>query len=886
MKKTFLAGLMAFCVCAMALTTVSCGKLEDGINDLQQQVDALKQQVTDLETKLNNEVNNLEALIAAVDAKVAVVSVEKNNGAIVLTLANGNKITVAESKGYVTTVKVEDKTFWAVAKADGTVVNLNVEVGTPIEFTINPETKELLYVVDGEETATGVIVENFDTAWLTTSVEEGEETVTITIGGVSYVLPKFVEDTASIVLGRTDFFLMYGGTKTVSLTAEGIAEYYVMSKPDGWKASIDGTTLTVVAPAAKAAEVGAAELEGLVLVHATTTEGKCKVAKLNVKTGVGLDIAIDQNGNLTITNAYTSTERDEMGEPTTVFTNMYIGFATPEAFLEDPKAFVQSIVDYYDTPDMSPYVFFYNLGDNYEHQYSYVEVENEIDVITVSANEVYKSFTYQDMPYGTDYVIWVAPWDEKGQPIAEAAKYVKYSHILHEVEVVSVSHNDATVELNIEGATQYFVGMTDAWFEENGFSVKDYMKEMGPWYYIEAGYPQYMEGLVLEGGEYTGENAIKLSSLFYGQPLNFNTKYYFWVFPYQEGKEYNDYDTQMAPYVYEVTTNPLQAGGAWAATITPTTITYTSVSADITPEENTTVYYAFYSPEDYAEFADDEAVINALFEDCYSPIDYEYTATERNLEVGSSVVLATVAVGADGKYGELVEETLTTLALPTTVDENLAVVFGDWTIDYSSLKVQVTPAAGSTAYYKFYKESDIAELTEAELVAKTISMCYSPVTAASTVQSTGLSQGTTQVLVVVATNADGTAYKLDKVTKTTLSYPYDENITIEVASTTVNETGAVTMVFNVTGAEKFAMYNYYSGYSTSNFEMNVLKNGATTPAGQYKWMDVVDGKVTITFTPGYYMYDVHATAYNVTDGAVSAIAKTAVKVDISEYVED
>lgn len=797
---------MAFCVCAMALTTVSCGKLEDGINDLQNQVDELKEKVS-----------SLEEIIAAVKAQVAVVGVEETDSVIKLTLADGKTITVAK-----------------------------------------------------------------------TTFEEGEDTVTITIDGEVYVLPKFVEDTASIVLGRTDFFLMYGGTKTVSLTAEGIAEYYVMSKPDGWKASIDGTTLTVVAPSAKAAEVGAAELEGLVLVHATTTEGKCKVAKLNVKTGVGLDIAIDQNGNLTITNAYTSIERDEMGEPTTVFTNMYIGFATPEAFLEDPKAFVQSIVDYYDTPDMSPYVFFYNLGDNYEHQYSYVEVENEIDVITVSANEVYKSFTYQDMPYGTDYVIWVAPWDENGMPIAEAAKYVRYSHLLHEVEVTSVSHNDVTIELNIEGATKYFVGMTDAWFEENGFSVKDYMKEMGPWSYIEAGYADYMEALVLEGGEYTGENAIKLSSIFYGEPLNFNTKYYFWVFPYQEGKEYNDYDTQMAPYVYEVTTNPLQAGGEWAATITENKITFTSIAADITPAEGTTVYYSYFTSERYAGFADDQAVIDALFEECYSPVTYEYTASKSNLELGTSLVLATVSVGADGKYGDLVTETFTTISAPATENASLAPTFGEWTIDYSSMKVAVTPVEGTTLYYKYYSESAIAGFaTDAELVANTIYMCRTSATATANMSATSLSQNTTQVLVVVAVSADNTSYSLTKVSKTTAGYPYDENITIELASISADEaTGKVTAVFNVAGADKFVMYNYYNGYKTEQFEMQVIKNGATASSSSYVWKDVVDGKVTVEFTPGYYMTDLHATAYNVTDGVVTAIAKTAILEDISEYVED
>ena len=180
---------MAFCVCAMALTTVSCGKLEDGINNLQQQVDELKEKVS-----------SLEEIIAAVKAQVAVVGVEETDSVIKLTLADGKTITVAK-----------------------------------------------------------------------TTFEEGEDTVTITIDGEVYTLPKFVEDTASIVLGRTDFFLRYEGVKNVELTTEGIEEYYVMNEPDGWKATISENILTVTAPTKKAIEIGAAEAEGLILVHATST---------------------------------------------------------------------------------------------------------------------------------------------------------------------------------------------------------------------------------------------------------------------------------------------------------------------------------------------------------------------------------------------------------------------------------------------------------------------------------------------------------------------------------------------------------------------------------------------------------------------------------------
>lgn len=902
---------MAFCVGVMSLTTVSCTKeIEQDIADLKGQVADLAKKIADLEARLTTEVNTLNTAIAAaktaaetadaklkaeLEAKIAVVNVEQKDGNVVLTLGDGSKITVAvpdanaNNTNLVTTVTENGVTYWAVIGADGKAKSLGVEVGHPdvkLSFKVNAETNELLVSYDGVEyEGTGVLVKDPDTyKHVVTAFEDGEDYVKLTIGEVVYTLPKYVEDNASLVLGRTDFFLMYGANKTVSLTADGISEYYVMAKPDGWKAVIEGTTLTVTAPAETAAEVGAAELEGDILVHATTEAGKCKVAKLSVKTGVGLTFEIDREGNVTITNAYTSVQTDELGEETiTIFANMYMGLAPVESFMADPVKYVETINDNWNDISFQ----FYNLNDYYNYQYSYVEVENEVNVVTVPINDLYYygSWQYEDMPYGSEYVLWTAPCNEKGEPMTDALVYETYSHLLHQVEVASVSHNEVTINANVLGASKFYVGMIDAWFEDNGFTIKDYVLQMGPWMYIQEGMIDYAGMMPLEGGEYKGETAIKLSEI-WGEPLAFDTKYYFWVFPYYEDKEYNDYDAQFAPYIVEVTTSKLQAGGTWAAEIETSSITYTSVAATITPQEGTTVYYKYYTPEAYATFADDAAVVAALFEECMSPVSYEYTASARNLTLGTSRILATVAVGEDGKYGELITETLTTTSAPTTVNENNTAEFTNWAVDFSSIKVTVTPATGTTAYYAFYTESAISSLTETELVAKTISGCYSPATAAKQVSKTAISQGTTQVLVVVVTDSNNT-YKLYKETKTTLSYPYDENITIELASTSQDATtGVVTAVFNVTGADKFVAYNYYSGFSTNNFEKEVLTVGATQGNSKYIWKDVVDGKVTIEFTPGYYMTDLHATAYTVTDGTVSAIAAKAVLKDISEYVED
>ena len=94
MKRHFLAGFMAFCVGAMSLSTVSCGKLEDGLNELNEKVEKLEERIKNLEDKLTAQADAITKL----EAKVAVVGVEKKDGNVILTLANGEKVTVTEQK--------------------------------------------------------------------------------------------------------------------------------------------------------------------------------------------------------------------------------------------------------------------------------------------------------------------------------------------------------------------------------------------------------------------------------------------------------------------------------------------------------------------------------------------------------------------------------------------------------------------------------------------------------------------------------------------------------------------------------------------------------------------------------------------------------------------
>jgi hypothetical protein len=710
MKKTFLAGFMAFCVCAMSLCTVSCTKeIKQDIADLKGQVADLAQKIAALESKLTSEVNTLNAAIASakseLEAKIAVTGVEEKNGNVVLTLSNGEKVTVAtdnaNNANLITTVTENGKTYWAVVGADGKAKSLGVEVGHPdvkLAFKVNPETKELLISYNGTDyEGTGVQVVNPDANnHFVSNPVVGDDYVQFNIGTAQFRLPMYVEDNSTLAAGNDNFFLMFGATKEVALVADGIAEYYVMAKPDGWKATIEESTLIVTAPAAKTAELGAAEINGEILIHATTEAGKCKVAKITVSTGDGLTLEVLNDGTINITNAYAREEVDMWGEPMGFnFTNFFIGFADPETFHENPEAYFESYATNYEFPD--PYAMFYN---NWNMEFRLYEPGvYEIDQLTANVTELYEWCAYRELEYGSKVVVWVAPVDEKGNPIVEAAKYVDFSYIYVNAELVSATHNEINIKVNAVGADSYIIGyVAESDYGYSGF--ESYMRN-GLWEYFS--YSTEYLGTIVEDD--LVDAAIKVSDFgMYGpDPLNYGDTYKVWVMPMFDNMTVADYDfdANFLPYVFEFSTNDLVAGGDAAVEFEADELGYWNLSVNVLPSENAEkVYYEWYSVEEYAELQEDEAALIETLREYGYTFDAEGgVATMYSAAPGNSYVLVALTVGTDGKYGEVQAETFSTPALP--YNENIAVSIESLTLvdDTYTAVLNVTGADKVVLYY-------------------------------------------------------------------------------------------------------------------------------------------------------------------------------------------
>ena len=716
MKKTFFMGLKAFCVSALAFAAVSCYD-DSGILE---KLDNLDARLTKVEQDLNTEVDNLEALIAALEAKVAVVAVQTTDGKVVLTLADGTKVelsqplTNVDNNGLVTIVEEDGVQYWAVVGVEG---HTGVPVGHPdysIDFQINAETKELEYSVNGAAwVSTGVKAEAANAAIMTDFVE-GEDYVEIVVNGTKIVLEKYVADNANLGLSRADFFIRYEGSKTLTITAEGLAEVYVMAKPNGWSANIDGENLVVKAPTKAAIQIGAAEDEGLIVLHATDEQGKCKTAKVSVKAGLGLTLTVDINGNLVVKNAYTGEKVSMWGDVSFGFEDFVFGLATPEDFHADPKAYVEFYNTNWSAPNYMDPIFpsMYNVAMGGE----YVEGEYEVDVIETTVAEVYAAYYWSEPEPGASFVVWAAPIvpGSEGKADYENLVYADYVNIVWEVEASNVTHSDITISANVAGASQFIIGYaaeSDYNSEWNPMTFEDYMNAGmgGPWSsFTKYGAAEAL-GMILPAEQIPAE--FNLSDVI-GQKLMAGENYKVWVMPIfdhlaklDEANSYPEYDyyvydysafkfdEHFLPFVLDVKTNDLVAGGAHAAELKLNMNDFTSIYVDVTPSEGTeSVYYYWYSEEDYNYFENDAEIMADLLANCYSPLTEADQVSKTYVDPAQTYILATVSIGTDGKYGEIVAQSFSTRAIPTTTD--ITVEASEFTLSEDgktyTVKVKVT----------------------------------------------------------------------------------------------------------------------------------------------------------------------------------------------------
>lgn len=712
------------------------GKIDGKIADLTTALEAVKKAYADADAKLSAE---LAAKIAEAVAKITVTDVKAEGDKVVLTLADGSKIEVAkpsepltnvDNNGLVTIVEEDGARYWAVVK-DGKAESLGILVGADVALEFKVEEGQLFYTTNGEDWApTGAFVhdEDFEFDFFQGAVWDDmlwEEVVddfyTLNFGGEEYYLPIYKVDNSSVTIKAGKTYFVYGETKTVEVALNDITSMYVMTKPEGWRANLAGKVLTVTAPDSAKVATGYAEADGEVLLHCSTAEGTCKVARLAVATTPGFSLTVDEEGNVKLVNPIVVTSTNHWGETSVGFQDAYIGLAPVAEFEKDPKAFVENVQNDYVNVAFMVNVWKDNTMDwetgEFLYGGPYVEGEYEVDVIEATVADIYKYYTYEAVPDGSRFVVWACPVDDMGSPMVDDLVYGYYSApITANVEAVETSFTNVEFSIEVFGASKFYVGLIT---EEMtyGFPIDDYMTmQEGPFGYfqmaLQYGMPDYAFQQMGTPVELTEEEIglpVELTAydLNYGEMLLPNTKFYMWVFPVVEGLDLADYtyEENLKPYIYSFSTSGLAAGGTAVATFGEAELEYTAVRVPVTAENASLVYYNFYDVDAYNEIDD---VVADLMENGFVSADAEFTAVQNDMSQNESVVLVAVVVDENGLYGEPVDKTYTTPTLEYS--ETFVAAIGEVTLkEYTmygqtnyKVTVPVTVTGGEAVNYYYY----------------------------------------------------------------------------------------------------------------------------------------------------------------------------------------
>ena len=534
MRKFFasLKSVVAATLVGAMTLAVSCSYDDSAINKRVDRVEkdlaALTERVDALEKKLASEVESLEALI---NGKVVVVDVVTDaEGNTTIKLSNGKEITVFAA---------EDTLQYRVN--DGV-----------LEVSADGENWVAINGVTAEQVVANVVVN-----------EDGTVTITLADGQeFTVVKAELIECEAA----KAGVYVLPGATKEVAFCVnDAVVDINIMNQPLGWSATVEEAT---EAPEAGEDEGGAAPMplaaggqnyvlkingpaasfkeaakEGVVSVHFNTAAGACKVLKVNV-TLAELTLAVDGDGNITITNSIAYEQTDYFGEKFVDFANFHIGVMEADVYAEyGNDAFRDNFsYGYYDANINSTQrnTGIFNIVDELMR---YEEGVCDVETIQITDAQLGGAFwpTY-DFEYGKEYILFVTIDSELlggyEVPVLDNAVMANYKKSLLKAEYVSSNWKGADFKFSLAGYTHYNIGWVSTQMVEDyiGYGLATSVEDFIPFYINGMGVDS--AGAIvpdenIEIGETVALADLANRSFYEWAPeLMTDTEYYLFVYPF------------------------------------------------------------------------------------------------------------------------------------------------------------------------------------------------------------------------------------------------------------------------------------------------------------------------------------------------------------------
>ena len=289
--------LSVFCIATLLFASCSDeyddSKLWQNVNDLKDRIASLEKKVQ----TMNSDISSIQSIIDAINARDYIVKIEElaDKSGYTITFAKGNTITIKHGKDgidgkdspiigidiyegiYYWTITTNGNKTWLLDN-DGNKLKVSGDDGIPPIIGIDTNGYWTIDMGNGVQRLKDAIGQDgtdgkdgVDGSSFFNNVRYDENFVyfTFTDGKtVSIPLSKGVSFTVSNVSDRQLF--VYGETRTFDIVQNNIAKISI-SKPDGWKVSVLGDVMTVIAPPQ---ENTFAEESGEIAITAMGTDSK------------------------------------------------------------------------------------------------------------------------------------------------------------------------------------------------------------------------------------------------------------------------------------------------------------------------------------------------------------------------------------------------------------------------------------------------------------------------------------------------------------------------------------------------------------------------------------------------------------------------------------
>ena len=254
----------------------------------------------DFQEQVQGDIASLQDIISKLNSSVTVNNVVDNgDGSWTINFSDGTSVTIRNGQDgedgltppSITVVEEDGTYYWAYEDENGNTEFILDDDGNKIPVTgeapqvrINPDSGNWEISSDGGKTweDTGVKAEGGDgDSFFSDVYVEGGILYLVLADGTVIEVPMTAELAFDFGTDESVLYFAAGESKTLEYTMSG-AETYTITKPDGWRASIEGEGLVITAPAA---ENVYAETEGVVSVILFAANGQSFLAEMPVVLG-------------------------------------------------------------------------------------------------------------------------------------------------------------------------------------------------------------------------------------------------------------------------------------------------------------------------------------------------------------------------------------------------------------------------------------------------------------------------------------------------------------------------------------------------------------------------------------------------------------------------